>query len=40
VLLAVRGLTFLWLHPQSNVPITAQPINRIRVWGIGLDNDK
>ena len=40
VLLAVKGLTLAWLHPQNHVPIVTQPINRIRVWGIGLDNDR
>jgi hypothetical protein len=29
-----------WVEPEASSPTTIQPINRIRVWGIGLENDR
>lgn len=28
------------MEPESSCPATIQPINRIRVWGIGLENER
>lgn len=40
VFLQVKGLDFFWLHPQTLSQLRVQPINRIRVWGIGLENER
>ncbi len=36
----MKGMNFHWLDPSTQAPITTQLINRIRVWGIGLENER
>ena len=40
VFLQVKGLELRWINPETSATRIVQPINRIRVWGIGLDNDR
>lgn len=40
MLLQVKGMHFHWLDIAARAPITTQLINRIRVWGIGLENER
>jgi len=40
VFLQIQGMDFKWLEPETSAPISVQPINRIRVWGIGLENER
>jgi amyloid beta (A4) precursor protein-binding family B protein 2 (Fe65-like) len=40
IFLTIRGMELQWVEPESSCPATIQPINRIRVWGIGIDNDR
>jgi hypothetical protein len=40
VLLQVKGMELQLLKPGSSVPMATQLINRIRVWGIGLENER
>ena len=40
VFLQVQGMDLKWLDPETGNPISVQPINKIRVWGIGLENDR
>ncbi len=38
--LQVHGATLRWLDPETSSPTLIQPINKIRVWGIGIDNER
>jgi amyloid beta (A4) precursor protein-binding family B protein 2 (Fe65-like) len=40
IFLVIRGMELQWVEPEASSPTTIQPINRIRVWGIGLENDR
>ena len=40
VFLVIRGMELQWMESEGTSPTTIQPINRIRVWGIGLENDR
>jgi len=36
----VHEASLCWLDPETSSPTATQPINKIRVWGIGLENEK
>ncbi len=38
--LQVHNASLRWLDPETSSPTLTQPINKIRVWGIGLDNER
>ena len=38
--LQVHNADLRWLDPETSTPTTTQPINKIRVWGIGLENER
>ena len=38
--LQVHNTDLCWLDPETSTPTTTQPINKIRVWGIGLENER
>ena len=40
VFLQIHNANLRWLDPETSTPTLTQPINKIRVWGIGLENDK
>ena len=40
VYLQVHNAALRWLDPDTSSPTLTQPINKIRVWGIGLDNER
>ena len=40
VYLQIQGMVIHWLDPETSNVIVSQPINRIRVWGIGQENDR
>lgn len=38
--LQVHNADLRWLDPETSTPTTTQAINKIRVWGIGLENER
>lgn len=40
VFLQIQGRELRWLEPTTSQASFSQPINRIRVWGIGLENER
>ncbi len=40
VFLQIQGMELRWLNPETSNPHAVQPINKIRVWGIGLENER
>lgn len=40
VTLQIEDMIMKWLSPESSTPLCVQPIGKIRVWGIGLENDR
>lgn len=40
VFLQIQGLELRLLDPRSSIVLSVQQINKIRVWGIGKENER
>lgn len=40
VTIQIEDMQMKWISPESTTPLCVQPIGKIRVWGIGLENER
>ena len=40
VTIQIEDMQMKWLSPESTTPLCVQAIGKIRVWGIGLENER